>query len=118
MTKKDQTRAQEIENQVQLMYETISPALSNMVEAEKTLTQDMLRSYCWFTVNVNELTRVVDREGAIVFGERGMREHPAIGAIAKLSAKKSDYYAKIMKQLRDSGVDETNDLGAFLSEGK
>lgn len=114
MKKKDQNNQQEIENQVELMYKTISPALEPMLDAEKTLTQDMLRSYCWFTVNVNELTRVVDREGAIIFGERGMREHPAIGAIAKLSTKKSDYYAKIMKQLRESGVDANDDLGAFI----
>lgn len=115
MTKKDQNREQEIERQVQLMYDTISPALEPMLEAEKTLTQDMLRSYCWFTVNVNELTRIVDREGAIIFGERGLKEHPAVGAIAKLAAKKSDYYAKIMRQLRESGVDASDDLGAFIA---
>lgn len=96
------------------MLSEVMNCLQSMPRAEYFMTEDMLKTYCWASVHLKELTDKVNCEGALLYGSGGARENPAIATIAKLASKKSDYYTKIMKMLDKNAQDAMSSLDAFL----
>lgn len=91
---------QKVEALVDTIMEKASGGVSNMAGAELELTRSMLHTWCWLTVQINELEEQVNKEGALIPDEKkGYREHPAIQTIHKLTQRKSDYYTKLMRRL-------------------
>lgn len=103
------------------MYDGISKCLDNLEGAEKELTANMLYSYCWFAAQMDELTDKIDREGAIIEVEKGgannkhivNAENPAIGTLHKISARKAEYYTKLLRVIPDE-MSEVDDFEEFL----
>lgn len=96
------------------LMEAMSGGLEELSGAEYELTKDMLRSYCWFAVQISDLTAMVDDQGPLIAVEKGgannkhtvMVENPAIGVIHKMSSRKAEYYTKLLRVLPDESVEE------------
>lgn len=113
---KGAVKAEEIEDKIGVMVNTIMSCLSDMPSAEYKMTEDMLETYCWTSVHLKDLTEKVNKEGAMVYVGGTARENPAIATIAKLAGKKSDYYTKIYRVLNASARETISSLDAFLKE--
>lgn len=114
---KGEIKAEEIEERIDRMVKMVMASLSDMENAEYRMTQDMLETYCWVSVHLKDLTDKVNAEGVMLYSENGTpREHPAIPTIAKLAAKKSDYYTKIFRVLDKNAREVINSLDEFLKE--
>lgn len=115
----------EVEDRIDEMVETVSGCLGDMDDADRSLTLDMLRTYCWFAVQLADLTERVNDEGTIVEVEKGGAknrhkekvENPAIGTIHKLSARKSEYFTKLMRVLPRDARSKMDSMDEFL-QGK
>lgn len=108
-------KAEETEERISRMVNLVMSSLAEMDNAEYRMTQDMLETYCWISVHLKDLTDKVNTEGMLLYNEQGIpKENPAVPTIAKLAAKKSDYYTKIFRVLSQNAREAISSLDAFL----
>ena len=107
-----------VQSRVSKMMAGITPSLEGMDEAHRELAEDMLKTFCWFSVHLDDLQKKVDKEGPVVETQKGPRENPAIGTIHKLSQRTSDYYTKLMRSLPDEGKEAVDAMTEFLRTGQ
>lgn len=96
------------------MYRQLKPCLDGLDGVERELTDDMLKTFCWYTVKVDELSKRVEAEGVVVETPRGPRPNPANNALHQYTQRKADYYSRILKAVSKAGVASTDRLAAFV----
>lgn len=94
-------------------YEELIQYLDDLDEFKRELVSDMLRTWCWYAIKVNDLLAQIDEEGAIIDTPKGQKPNPANNVLHQFTQRKSDYYSKIIKMLPPSGKEALDALAAF-----
>ena len=106
---------QDIRKKTDALYKKIAPVLSGLKGGQKTMTEGMLRNWCWYRCHVDELTEQIDSEGVIVMMPSGDKPNPANQPLHQYTQRMGDLYSKIMKALHDVGETKAADeLAAFV----
>lgn len=96
------------------LYARLKPCLDGLDGIELELTDDLLKTYCWLTVKVDELTAAIESEGPVIETPRGPKTNPANTVLHQYTQRKADYYTRIMKAVSKAGVASADRLAAFV----
>lgn len=106
---------QEEDERVDEAMEELSVCLKDLGGAERTMTEDMLRMYCWYHIRANDLRVTLDREGLLEDGPKGWREHPANPLLHKYTQRMADFYSKIVKVIGRNNPAAADRLAQFVN---
>lgn len=103
------------DGRVDEMMGSIEAHLSKLDGAEALMTRDMLRTFCWYTVKVDDLMDALEAEGIIIDTPGGPRANPANTVLHQYSQRKADYYQKCLRSLSHAGAEAVDRLAEFCS---
>lgn len=104
-----------MQDKVQEMYDSLSPCLDGLDGAERELTDDMLKTFCWYSVNVDELTASIDSEGPVIDTPRGLKTNPLNTVLHQYTQRKADFYQRILRAVSKAGVASVDRLAAYVN---
>ena len=103
------------DDRVDEAMEELSVCLKDLSGAERQMTEDMLRMYCWYHINANDLRETLDREGLLEDSPKGWREHPANPLLHKYTQRMADFYSKIVKVIARGNPAAADRLSQFVN---
>lgn len=89
--------------------------LERLDGAESVMTRDMLRTFCWYAVKVDDLTEAIEREGIMLDTPKGPKANPCNAVLHQYAQRKGDYYQKCLKSLSRAGSDAVDKLAEFVT---
>lgn len=97
------------------MMGEIDGYLAKLDGAEAVMTRDMLRTFCWYTVKVDDLMDAIETEGIIIDTPNGPKANPANTVLHQYSQRKADYYQKCLRSLSHAGAEAVDKLAEFCA---
>ena len=103
----------------------IDKCVANMDETKQGLTRPILEQFVWYTLQVNQLQKQIEKEGALIEVERGSANHqytawvenPASKVVARFSTQAGNHYSKLMRFLTQAEMEQVDALEDFLKNG-
>lgn len=96
---------------VQIRFEEMAGRLAGIDEGSRVLIEDMVSTYAWYAVTVDDLIAQIDKEGVLVDG----KENPACAVLHKMSGRKHEYFAKIQTATRKAQGEQEDALMDFIA---
>ncbi len=105
------------------LYEKMAGGLDGMSDVDKSLTEEMLREYCWLCAQIFLLREQIDEDGVLIEIEKGNNsykhkvvvENPAIKTLVRFQTQKSSYYTKRHKVVNIANTDD-DELDAWFKQ--
>lgn len=94
----------------------IEKSAANLDDTTKILVESMAADYAWFSVTCDDLKDEIDKEGVEVDGLHGSKENPKVGILHKMTARKHEYFTKILTAIRRASNDDADSLEEFLRQ--
>ena len=103
----------------------IDRCVASMDESKRGLTRPMLEQFVWYNVQILELQKQIEEEGALIEVERGSANHqytawvenPASKVISRFTTQAGNHYAKLMRFLTKAEMEQVDALEDFLKNG-
>lgn len=92
----------------------MEPFLAKLDGVKAIMTRDMLRTFCWYSIMVDELTECIEQEGIMIDTPKGSRPNPANAVLHQYAQRKADYYQKCLKSLAEAGAEAVDKLAEFM----
>lgn len=102
------------DDRVDELFSEIEPMLSKLDGVEGVMTRDMLRTFLWYVVKVEELTTAIDNEGVMIDTPSGPKGNPANNVLHQYTQRKADYYQKCLKSISHAGAEAVDKLAEFV----
>lgn len=102
------------DEQVTAYLAEMEPFLEKLDGIEAIMTRDMLRTFCWYSIKVDELAECLESEGIMLDTPKGSKPNPANAVLHQYAQRKSDYYQKCLKSLSKAGAEAVDKLAEFM----
>lgn len=103
-----------MDERAEAMMLDLAPCLDDLSGAERDMTEDMLRTFCWYSVQIDDLVHELDVEGVIIDTPKGFRANPANAVLHQYTQRRGDIYAKVLKVISGSGSVAADRLAEFV----
>lgn len=102
------------DERVSALMGEMEPFLERLDGVEAVMTRDMLRTFCWYAVKVDDLTDAIEAEGIMLDTPKGPRPNPCNPVLHQYAQRKADYYQKCLRSLSKTGAEAVDKLAEFM----
>ncbi len=103
-----------MDERVEEMMAELSPCLDALSGAERSMTEEMLRTFCWYTVKADDLMAEIEADGILIETPRGPKANPANAVLHQFTQRKGDCYQKVLKSVSKSGQAAVDKITQFV----
>ena len=103
-----------MDERVDEMMAELSCCLDGLAGAERSMTEEMLRTFCWYSVKTDDLMAAIEHEGILIETARGPKPNPANQVLHQYTQRKGDCYQKVLKSVAKSGSAAVDKIAQFV----